>query len=86
MKCEEAQGYAMLPNILHCCLWQWDYIRCEGLYLPIAFRYSHLDISYSCLDTSYSHLDTRYSHLQLPVVVLTLSQPYLIIPVQVKMP
>jgi len=37
-KCEEAQGYAMLGNILHCCLWQRDYIRCERLYLPIAFR------------------------------------------------
>jgi len=60
----------MLHNILHCCLWQQDYIRCEGLYLPIAFSYGHLDTSYSHLDTRYSRLDTRYSHLQLPVVVL----------------
>ena len=34
-----------------------------GLYLPIAFRYSHLD-------TRYNHHDTSYSHLQLAVVVL----------------
>ena len=44
-KCERAQGYAMLHNILHCCSWQWNYIKCEGL--PIAFRYSHLDTRYS---------------------------------------
>ena len=43
---------------------------CEGLYLPMAFRYSHLHTRHSHLNTRYSHLDTRYSQLQLPVVVL----------------
>ena len=52
-KCEEAQGYAMLHILLHCNR-ERGYIRSEGLYLPIAFRYSHLDTRYSHLHTCYS--------------------------------